>query len=360
MQLPVNPPVSPMLAKASPELPTGDGWLYEPKWDGFRCIVFRDGDEIVLGSRNERPLTRYFPELLRPILEQLPERCVLDGELVIATPEGLAFDTLQLRIHPAESRIHLLAVEAPASFVAFDVLALGDRSLLDTPLAERRALLDEVLADVQPPLYLCPSTTDADLAATWFVHFEGAGLDGVIAKRLEGTYEQGKRSLLKIKHKRTADVVVAGYRTHKSGDGPGSLLLGLYDDQGRLNHVGVASSFSAARRVELAAELGPCEVHGDAAAEHPWAHWVEAVEDARADGQRLPGGVSRWNATKDLSFQPLRTDLVAEVAYEGLLNGRFRHSARFVRWRPDRDATSCTYAQLEEVPPLELRQIFGG
>jgi len=343
-----------MLAKSSPALPEGEQWLFEPKWDGFRCIVFRDGSEIELGSRNERPLTRYFPELAAALLEHLPERCVVDGEIVIATPDGLDFDALQQRIHPAESRINRLAGETPASFVAFDLLASGDDDLMGRPLAERRARLEEGLAGVAPPVHLTPVTRDRDLAGDWFVRFEGAGLDGVMAKDLGGVYTPDKRSQIKVKHQRTADAVVAGYRTHKSGDGIGSLLLGLYDDDGVLHSVGVATSFTAARRKELVAEVAPYET--DALADHPWREWGGADGDAAA---RMPGAPSRWNAKKDLSWSPLRTELVAEVAYEHLQSGRFRHATRLLRFRPDRDPRSCTYAQLEQVAPYELHKIFG-
>jgi len=361
VQLPVLPPLKPMLAKPYPPgkdgdvLPPGDGMIFEPKWDGFRCIVFRDGDEVELGSRNERPLTRYFPELLEPLRRALPDRAVVDGEIVVATDAGLDFDALQQRLHPAESRVNRLAAETPASFVAFDLLALGDDSLLATPLFERRRLLEQVLADAEPPVHLTPVTTDRDLARDWFVRFEGAGLDGVIAKAPDGTYLPDKRAQLKVKHKRTADCVVAGYRVHKSGDGVGSLLLGLFDDEAALHHIGVASSFTAAKRPELLAFLEPF-LEG-ALEDHPWQQWVEA--QAHETGQRLPGGQSRWNADKDLSFVPVRAELVAEVAYENLLNGRLRHGARFQRWRPDREPASCTYAQLDQAAPFELHQIFG-
>jgi len=354
--------------------------LFEPKWDGFRCIIFRDGDEVVLGSRNEKPLTRYFPELVDPIREQLPDQCVLDGEIVIAGPDGLAFDTLSQRIHPAESRVRKLSVETPASFVAFDLLGVDGNSWMDRPFHQRRSELERVLAQAAPPLHLTPITTDRTIAQDWFVRFEGAGLDGVIAKRALSPYTPNKRSLLKVKHKRTADCVVAGFRMHKDGEGVGSLLLGLFDDNGRLNHVGVAASFSAARRRELVDELAPFRER--ALAEHPWQDWSDperaaawggavakpassepvtpATEPDRepGEGQRMPGGLSRWTGTKDLSWFPIRIELVAEVAYENVLNGRFRHGGRFQRWRADRTPESCTYAQLEQVPPYELRTIF--
>ncbi len=351
------PPVAPMLAKAIDEIPTAEGMVYEPKWDGFRCIVFRDGDEVELGSRNERPLTRYFPELLDPLRAVLPDRCVVDGEVVVATEAGLDFDALQQRIHPAQSRVARLSQETPASFVAFDLLALGSRSLLEVALSERRALLDQALAGATDPIHLSPMTRDRDLAADWFVRFEGAGLDGVVAKPGDGTYEQNKRVQFKIKHRRTADCVVAGFRMHKDGDGVGSLLLGLFDDEGRLHHVGVASSFTARRRKELLAELSSYLV--ESLADHPWRSWAEAQTHDQPVPTRQPGNVSRWNAKKDLSWTPLRPDLVAEVTFEQVQNGRFRHSARLVRWRPDRTPDSCTYGQLDEVAPYELAQIFG-
>ena len=354
------PPVKPMLAKPYPAaadgdvLPPGDGIVFEPKWDGFRAIIFRDGDEIEIGSRNERPLTRYFPELLDPLRAALPDRCVVDGEIVIATPDGLDFDALQQRLHPAESRVKKLAAETPASVVIFDILALDDRSLMDAPLTERRSLLEEILGDAQSPIHLTPATTDRELARDWFVRFEGAGLDGVIAKPPDGTYQPDKRVQLKVKHKRTADCVVAGYRMHKSGDGVGSMLLGLYDDDGVLHHIGVASSFTAAKRPELLAFLQPYEE--GALDEHPWKEWASIEVH---EGQRMPGGQSRWNADKDLSFTPVRIELVAEVAYENLLNGRLRHGARFQNWRHDRDPKSCTFSQLDQAKPYELQQIFG-
>lgn len=350
------PPVSPMLAKLSREMPSGN-YLYEPKWDGFRCIVFRDGDEVELGSRNERPLTRYFPEIVDPLREYLPSRCVLDGELVIMSERGLDFDLLSLRVHPAASRVAKLAAETPSSFVAFDVLALHDRDLRTVPFAERRRLLEEALADARPPVHCTPATTDPAVAAVWFDRFEGAGLDGVVAKPLDGAYREGERTMLKIKHQRTCDCVVAGFRWHKDGEGIGSLLLGLYDDEGVLHHVGVASSFAAPLRKQLLAEVEPHRA--DALAAHPWAEWAEFSAPDAAAPQRMPGGQSRWNAKKDLSWEPLRIGLVAEVAFEHLQGDRFRHTARFVRWRADRDPGSCTYAQLEAPIPIELQSVFG-
>jgi ATP-dependent DNA ligase len=343
-----------MLAKATREVPREAGLAYEPKWDGFRCVVFRDGPEIELGSRNDRPLTRYFPELAELLLAALPPRCVVDGEIVVVTGAGLDFDTLQNRLHPAASRVRKLAAETPASFVAFDLLALGDRDLTGEPFAERRRALEGVLTGAFGRVYLTPLTHDADVAEDWFTRFEGAGFDGVMAKPVDLPYEQDKRVMVKVKHERTADCVVAGFRWHKDGQGVGSLLLGLYDAEGVLHHVGVAASFTAARRRELVGELAP--LREDALAAHPWREWADA--SAHAEG-RLPGGQSRWSAGKDLSWEALRPELVAEVRYEHLLSGRFRHGGRLVRFRPDRTPESCTYSQLEEVPPAELGALFG-
>jgi ATP-dependent DNA ligase len=358
MDLPVMPPLLPMLAKSSPELPDAEpgAFWFEPKWDGFRCIVFRDGEEIELGSRNDKPLTRYFPELLEPLKASLPERCVVDGEVVVAGPDGLDFDALQQRIHPAASRVNRLAEETPAQFVAFDLLALDDQSLLDAPLGERRALLEQSLPSPDPSVHLTPGTYDRATATDWFSRFEGAGLDGVMAKAADGIYLPNKRAQLKVKHVRTADVVVAGFREHKNGDGPGSLMLGLYDDEGNLHNLGVASSFSVARRGELRDELAPYIT--DDWSTHPWGRWADQAAHESGDGGRLPGGQSRWNAKKDLTFTPLRPELVAEVAYERVDNGRFRHSCRFQNWRPDRTPESCTFEQLEVVPPMLLRSVF--
>ena len=360
MDLPVLPPLAPMLAKAAPDIPDAEpgAYWFEPKWDGFRCLVFRDGEEIVLGSRNDKPLTRYFPELLDPLRAMLPERCVVDGEIVVAGPDGLDFDALQQRIHPAESRVNRLAAETPASFVAFDLIALDDEDLRGRPLRDRRMVLEGVLADAHSPVHLTPGTEDRAVAADWFARFEGAGLDGVMAKPADAAYQPGKRAQLKVKHLRTADCVVAGFREHKNGDGPGSLMLGLYDDEGNLHHLGVASSFSVARRAELRAELAPYVT--DDWSQHPWGRWADAAAHASGEDGRLPGGQSRWNATKDLSFTPLRPELVAEVAYERVDNGRFRHSARFQRWRTDRTPESSTFEQLEVVPPAELRAALAG
>jgi ATP-dependent DNA ligase len=358
VDLPILPPLAPMLAKSVPELPEGETgtWWFEPKWDGFRCLVFRDGDEVVLGSRNDKPLTRYFPELLDPLRASLPDRCVVDGEVVVAGPGGLDFEALQQRIHPAASRVERLAAETPASFVAFDLLAEGDESLLDVPLGERRHRLEAAVAHPAASVHLTPGTTDRAVAEDWFRRFEGAGLDGVMAKAIDGTYQPNKRAQLKIKHLRTADCVVGGYRVHKSGDGIGSLMLGLYDDDGRLHHLGVASNFTAAVRRELLDGLAPM-VATDLS-DHPWGVWADQQAHESGDHGRLPGGQSRWNATKDLSFVPLRPELVAEVAYERVDHGRFRHSARFRHWRPDRDPASCTFDQLEVVAAVELHHLF--
>ncbi|MGD7707999.1 ATP-dependent DNA ligase [Microlunatus sp. Y2014] len=362
MDLPVNPPVQPMLAKAVKQVPDPakfpGGLSFEPKWDGFRCLVFRDGDEVELASRNTKPLTRYFPEVVEAVLEQTPDRCVLDGEIFVAIGPRLQFEVLQDRIHPAASRITKLSQETPAGFVAFDLLAAGDESLLDQPFAVRRERLTEVLAGAPGPVHLTRTTTDRDTAVRWFDQFEGAGLDGVIAKPLDGPYEPGVRSMMKVKHERTADVVVAGYRLHKTStpDKPllGSLLLGLYADDGELQHVGVAASFTAARRAELIAELAPlvCDL-----ADHPWGKWHEW---AIANPDRSPGTQSRWSAGKDLSFTPLRPERVLEVKYEAMEGRRFRHTAHFKRWRTDRDPLSCGYDQLEQPVSYDLAEVLGG
>jgi ATP-dependent DNA ligase len=358
LKLPINPPVEPMLAKLTRELPPADDVLYEPKWDGFRCIVFRDGDDLDLQSRNQKPLLRYFPELREPLLTQLPERVVLDGELVVSNERGLDFDALQQRQHPAESRVRKLSVEIPASFVAFDILALGDDSLLDTPFSARRKQLEKLLGKAKPPLFLTPATADRDVAADWFKRFEGAGFDGVVAKPITSTYQPGKRAMLKVKHERTVDCVVAGFRVHKDGNGVGSLLAGLYDDDGELHHVGVVSGMAAKLRTELAADVEP--LRANALDGHPWRDWAEAMTAAATSGARMPGGPSRWNATKDLSWEPLRIERVVEVEFEGMMNGRFRHNGRFRRWRTDKDPADCTFAQLEVIPPAELRDMFDG
>ena len=350
------PPVSPMLAKLARELPTGEGMRYEPKWDGFRCVAFRDGTEVELGSRNERPLTRYFPELVEPILRDFPPRAVVDGEIVIAGEHGLEFDALLQRIHPAASRVTLLAETTPASFVGFDLLALDGRDLRGEPFAARRALLEEALGASRPPVHLTPSTTDPAVAADWFRRFEGAGLDGVVAKRPDLAYREGERVMVKVKHERTADCVVAGFRWHKSGGVVGSLLLGLYDDAGVLHHVGVSASFTAARRRELVDELAPLRL--STLEGHPWAAWAQLERDEEPTGRR-PGAPSRWNAGKDLRWEPLDPARVCEVAYDHLQGDRFRHATTFRRWRPDRRPESCTYSQLEVVVPAELESVFG-
>jgi ATP-dependent DNA ligase len=343
------PPVKPMLAKPASEFPTGEGWLFDPKWDGFRTIVFRDGDEVVLGSRNEKPMTRYFPELVPALRDALPERCVVDGEIVIVAPGGtLDFDALQQRIHPATSRVNMLAETTPATFVAFDLLALGRDDLRGEPLSERRAALDGALRP-NASVFVTPATTSVDLARDWFVRFEGAGCDGMIAKRLDGPYVEDRRVMLKLKHERTADCVVAGFRWHKESTRAaplvGSLLLGLWGDDGKLHHVGITASFTMARRASIVEDLEP--YRHVAPGDHPWGEWKAWQDDAEAAGQRLPGATSRWNATKDLSFEMLRPHLVVEVAFDHLQGDRFRHAATFRRWRPDRDSGSCTYEQLD-------------
>ncbi len=359
MKLPFAPPIEPMLAKLTDEIPAGDGWQYEPKWDGFRAIVFRDGDETFIQSRDLKPLDRYFPELPPALKACLPDRCVLDGEVVIAGPNGLDFDSMLLRIHPAESRVRLLAAQTPASFVAWDLLALDDRDLRDTPQGERRLELERALAGVRAPIHLTPSTNDPAVAADWFQRFEGAGLDGVVAKRMSDPYQPGKRGWAKIKHARTADCVVAGFRWHKNGPGTlvGSLLLGLYSDDGRLQHVGITASFSTEKRRALVEELAP--LRENALEGHPWAEWAEWEAQQRAEGQRMPGMKSRWNADRDLSWEPLRPERVCEVAYDHLQGDRFRHATTFLRWRPDKAPKDCRYDQLESTPPYELQEIFG-
>jgi ATP-dependent DNA ligase len=360
VDLPVMPPVRPMLAKSVKGIPDPDqfgGLSFEPKWDGFRCIVFRDGDEVELTSRNTKPLTRYFPELVAAIREQLPERCVLDGELFVAIGDKLEFETLQERIHPAKSRVDMLSEKTPAGFVAFDLLALGDESYVDRPFAERRAALEQALDGLTGPCYLTRTTTDKDEAERWFTSFEGAGLDGVVAKPLTTSYAQNGRTMLKIKHERTADVVVAGYREHKTStrERPllGSLLLGLYAD-GKLQHIGVSASFTEKRRAELIEELQPlvCPIE-----EHPWGEWGDFGAIANPD--RVPGTQSRWSAGKDLSFTPLRPERVVEVSYDHMEGRRFRHTAHFKRWRPDRDPESCGYDQLEEPVSYDLGSVLG-
>jgi len=346
-----------MLAKRVDEIPTGGGWLFEPKWDGFRALVFRDGDEILIQSRDEKPLNRYFPELIEPLKSGLPERCVLDGEVVIVRETGLDFDALQLRLHPAASRVKLLSQQMPASVVFFDLLSEGERDLRGEPFLGRRQELETLLAPAGPPLHVTPATLDGKVAADWFRRFEGAGLDGVIAKPLGGPYEPNKRVMLKVKHERDCDCVVAGFRWYKTGDRTevGSLLLGLFDDVGALQHVGVCASFTKEKRRELAKFLEP--YRRDALADHPWKDWAEAA--GVEAGQRMPGGQSRWSQGKDLSWEPVRAELVVEVAYEHMQGPRFRHMAHFRRWRDDKRPRDCTYAQLEVVPPQELAAIFG-
>ncbi|QIG44423.1 ATP-dependent DNA ligase [Nocardioides anomalus] len=360
MDLPVMPPVQPMLAKSVKGVPTQEGLLFEPKWDGFRCIVFRDGDEVELTSRNTKPLTRYFPDLVEAIKRQLPERIVLDGEVFVAVGDRLEFEVLQERIHPAKSRVDMLSEKTPAGFVAFDLLALGDESYADRPLHERRAALEEALGGLgaEGPCYLTRTTDDPAEADRWFEQFEGAGLDGVVAKPLDAPYQQNARVMLKIKHARTADVVVAGYREHKNSTPErrllGSLLLGLYDDEGQLQHIGVSASFTEKRRAELHDELQPlvCDIQ-----DHPWGRWNEFLT---ANPDRVPGTQSRWSQGKDLSFVPLRPERVVEVGYEHMEGRRFRHTAQFKRWRPDRDPESCGYAQLEEVVSYDLGEVLSG
>ena len=356
MQLPVKPPILPMLAKRVSDLPTTGKWIFEPKWDGFRALVFRDGDEVLIQSRDEKPLNRYFPELIKPLTSQLPKSCVLDGEVVLARDGALDFDALQLRIHPAESRVKMLAETIPASIVFFDLLADGNKDLRSTPFQERRKKMEKILAKAKPPLHITPATEDLELAADWFRRFEGAGLDGVVAKPNSGTYESNKRVMLKVKHERDCDCVVAGFRWHKKGPGTavGSLLLGLFDDTGDLHHVGVCASFTDKKREELVEFLAP--YRKNALDKHPWKAWATAeFEGAR----RIPGAQSRWSQGKDLSWQPLRPELVVEVAYEHMQGSRFRHTAQFRRWRVDKKPSDCTYAQLEVVPPFELKEIFG-
>ncbi|HEU4521074.1 MAG TPA: ATP-dependent DNA ligase [Thermoanaerobaculia bacterium] len=359
MNLPFAAPIAPMLSAAADSLPEGEGWLFEPKWDGFRTIVFRDGDELLLQSRDEKPMNRYFPELDAPLLAALPERCVVDGEVVIVGDRGLDFEALLLRIHPAASRVKLLAEQTPASFVAWDLLAIGDEDLRETPLEIRRERLEQVMAKVEAPVHLSPATRDRSLAEDWFHRFEGAGLDGVMAKRIESPYRPGERTMIKVKHSRTADCVVAGFRWHKNGPGTmvGSLLLGLYDEEGTLHNVGVTAAFTTAKRKQLVEELSP--LREEALENHPWRDWAMAQEEAAAKGQRMPGASSRWNRGKDLSWVPLRPERVCEVAYDHMQGTRFRHAARFVRWRTDKRPEDCRYDQLEVTPAYELERVFG-
>ena len=375
MVLPIALPIKPMLAKLAREIPAGDDWSFEPKWDGFRCIVARDGDELDLTSRQERPITRYFPELVEPLRAALPERCVVDGEIVVPDGDGhgLDFDALLQRIHPAASRVTRLAAETPSVFIAFDLLALGDESWLGRPFRDRRAELVRVLDAAGAPgasasVFVTPASTDRAVAAEWFSAFEGAGLDGVVAKGLDDVYQPDKRALVKVKHQRTADCVVAGFRVHKDGRGVGSLLLGLFDDDERLNHVGVAAGFSTVFRTQLLGEMTP--LTENATADHPWGEWARmqpGLDGALGlatpagepdDGQRRPGGTSRWNAGKDLSWVPVRAERVVEVTFGQLENGRFRHGVSFVRWRPDRDPASCRYDQLDVALPMPFSEFM--
>jgi ATP-dependent DNA ligase len=359
MNLPVNPPIAPMLAKRVGELPIGGQWIFEPKWDGFRSLVFRDGDEILIQSRDEKPLGRYFPELLESFKSQLPARCVLDGEIVIAKDGGLDFEALQLRLHPAASRVKLLSREIPASIVFFDLLCEGDRDLRSTPFEGRRKKLESLLSSAAPPIHVTPATSELSVAADWFGRFEGAGLDGVIAKPTSGTYESNKRVMLKVKHERDCDCVVAGFRWHKNSErtAVGSILLGLFDDAGGLQHVGVCASFTEKKRRELVQFLEP--YRENALEAHPWRHWAEHMQGGDEFARRVPGAMSRWSQGKDLSWEPLRPELVVEVAYDHMQGSRFRHIAQFRRWRTDKKPADCTYAQLEVVPPQELAEIFG-
>jgi ATP-dependent DNA ligase len=352
---PIAPPIEPMLAKLVEAVPDGKGFLYEPKWDGFRAIVFRGGAELFIQSRDLRPLDRYFPELHDALLSRLPDQCVLDGEIVIATPNGLDFDALQLRLHPAASRVAMLARQTPSAFVAFDLLADQAGDARAFPQEERRARLERLLAGVGPPVHLTPMTRTVAIAVDWLARFEGAGLDGVMAKPGTAPYQPGKRAMFKIKHSRTADCVVAGFRWHKTGRGTlvGSLLLGLYDDKGRLHHVGVTSAFTTDVRRQLVEELAPLREH--ALDGHPWREWADAGEA----GTRMPGGQSRWSAGKDLSWEPLRAERVCEVKYDHMQGDRFRHAAVFVRWRQDKRPSDCTYDQLEVTTPYELEKVFG-
>lgn len=347
-----------MLAKRVGELPVEGSWLFEPKWDGFRALIFRDGDEVLIQSRDEKSLNRYFPELLEPLRSELPARCVLDGEVVIVQNNGLDFEALQLRIHPAASRVKLLSEQIPASVVFFDLLCEGDRDLRGEPFERRRRELESMLSSAAPPIHLTPATTDSDVASDWFRRFEGAGLDGVLAKPAAGTYEPDKRVMLKVKHERDCDCVVAGFRWHKKGErtAVGSLLLGLFDDSGALQHVGVCASFTEEKRHELTEFLAP--YRKDALTSHPWKSWAAQGTAASDTGQRMPGGQSRWSQGKDLSWEPLRPELVVEVAYEHMQGTRFRHLAHFRRWRTDKKPSDCTYAQLEVVAPHELTAIF--
>jgi ATP-dependent DNA ligase len=351
---PIAPPIPPMLAKLATALPTGEGWLFEPKWDGFRAIVFRDRDHVYVQSRDLKPLDRYFPELNEALRANLPARCVVDGEIVIATEHGLDFDALQMRLHPAASRVNKLAAESPSSFVAFDLLAEGARDLRSRPQVERRTALEKALGRAAGRIQLTPCSRERSRAEEWLHRFEGAGLDGVVAKHESTTYQPGKRAMVKVKHARTAECVVAGFRWHKQGPGTlvGSLLLGLYDDTGTLHHIGVTSSFAMDARARLARELAPLQKN--ALADHPWRDWAEMADG----GVRMPGGHSRWSAGKDLSWEPLRIERVCEVKYDHMQGDRFRHAAVFLRWRPDKRPADCRYDQLEVTPPAELGHLL--
>ncbi len=354
MELPVNPPIKPMLAKAVAAIPETGEMSFEPKWDGFRCIVFRSGDEIHLGSRNERPLTRYFPELIDPLKACLPKRCVVDGEVIVTVGDRLRFDALQQRIHPAESRINRLARETPAEFVAFDVLAVEGTDLMDRAFRDRRSVLETLAVAFKPPIHLVPQTQDREIAYQWYVAFEGAGLDGLIAKPLDGTYQPNRRAQLKVKHTRTADVVVAGYRIHADGQGVGSLLIGLHDDDGNLAHVGVAASFKASLRAELRDLLASSVL--DEPEQHPWSQWMNAEAH---ESQLMPGAPNRWSSRRATApWVPLTCELVAEVKYEAMLNGRFRGTTRLVRWRPDRNPSQCGYDQIETPADLPISSVL--
>lgn len=352
---PFSTPIEPMLAKVADELPAGEGFLFEPKWDGFRALVFRDADGVRIQSRDLKPLNRYFPELEKVLVEQLPRGCIVDGEVVVAGPKGLDFDALQQRIHPAASRIARLAKETPAAFVAFDLLAAGAKSTMELPQQERRTRLERLLGSARPPLYLTPVTTDREQAQDWLQRFEGAGLDGVIAKPANAPYQPARRAMFKIKHARSADCVVAGFRWYKdTDDAVGSLLLGLYDDGGMLQHVGVTSSFTMDMRRQLAQELAP--LRENALEGHPWRDWAQA---SAGDADRMPGAKSRWSGGKDLRWEPLRPERVCEVKYDHLQGDRFRHATTFLRWRPDKPPQDCRYDQLEVAAPFELAQVFG-
>jgi len=356
----VNPPILPMLSKRVDELPVGGSWIFEPKWDGFRALIFRDGDEILIQSRDGKSLNRYFPELIEPLRSQLPARCVLDGEIVVARNGGLDFEALQLRIHPAASRVKLLSQEIPTSIVFFDLLCEGDRDLRGEPFRDRRQSLESLLASAAQPIHLTPATNELNVASDWFRRFEGAGLDGVMAKPVSGVYEPDKRTMLKVKHQRECDCIVAGFRWHKKGERTmiGSLLLGLFDHAGALQHVGVCASFTLEKRRELVEFLAP--YRQNALVDHPWRSWAQQGLAAAESGHRMPGGQSRWSHGKDLSWEPLRPELVVEVAYEHMQGARFRHMSHFRRWRTDKKPADCTYAQLEVVPPQELMAIFAG